>query len=166
MEAQIRLDKAEYLSHLVERKRLESQRLGRLAQSLPDAAEKLERLAKALDRSQNYLRVEGAAAGGNEDAAELREAMEERAEIFGRLLERGGNERALSEALAEMRLSAEAVLGVQEECAGLMMLLEEESLREESLRLSEARRGSKRSSRERLLLSLPPPVPEPKLVEF
>ena len=168
-DAETKLDAIKFLSELVSRRRRENAQLRHLAGTMPAAAEEMALLARALERSQNYLKVLGAAVGDAGDAGKMiRAALEDgETRLQGVAVDRkarGQQEAELAELLSGLRVMAREALGAQGECAELLARLDDESVREASLQVGE--RQSRKLCEPGLGLTLPPPLPEPRLVDI
>ena len=152
----------EYLTEYASKKYDEKQSYQRLLKDLPEATEKLSRLSKALERSQNYLEVKGIPVQDG-DLNKVKQLFDLNGERFQNISDTLESDETLvmAETAQRLRVNLEETMDCYKTCQILVKQLQDDAIRESSLKL-----GLEPSGLTELSLDIPEAVPAPKLIDF
>lgn len=159
---EILLEDLEFLSNYAAKKHEEKHSYERLLQGLPEATEKLSRLAKALERSQNYLEVQGLQVQDG-DLQKIKQLFDDKYGKFRCISETLAQDDSLNMAATSRKLRAnlEETLECYKTCQTLVKQLQDDAIRESSMKL-----GLETQAITELSLNIPEAVPTPRLIDI
>lgn len=159
---EILLEDLEFLTHYADKKHDEKLSYQKLLQNLPEATEKLSRLSESLERSQNYLEVHGIRIQDG-DLQNLKQLFDEKCEKFQKISDVLSKDEApdMADTVRKLRTHLEETLECYQTCQSLVKQLQDDAIRESSLRL-----GLESQAITELSLDIPEAVPIPKLIDI
>ncbi|XP_059078373.1 uncharacterized protein LOC131876877 [Tigriopus californicus] len=169
---EIELDRWQYLTLFASTKAVENEIRARLVTVLPETAQKLHLAARALERAQTYLTIEGVSGTKPEDFTHLKVQIESRQAAFSEIARhlQDDNSREMAVLCQEVLANLHAVRSSQGDVHKLVHELDQLSTREASLQISQADAKNENpdtiSDELELELVLPPRIPPPKLIDF
>jgi archaellum component FlaC len=168
-ELQIKLDEIEFLKAYSESTKHKIKSTEAIAPKLPNVDEKLGELANALEASQNFLGVVGIKDGNVEDqASETRKILHEQKSTIEDIGTDLQNAKEITETAVDCIRKLEKDLNetvkIRESCTHHLNLFNDEMTRKASLNIG---LESVDSSQDRkVVLEIPPEVPEPRLIDI
>lgn len=167
---EIELDRLQYLTLFASTKAVENETRVRLLQVLPETAKKMHIVARALERAQTYLAIQGVSSASPEDFSKLKAQIESRQSAFAEIIHhlQDDNSREMAAICQEVRDNLKAVQTSRAICQTLVQELDHLSTREASLKLSQTDTVDTPSEpvEDDLELVIPPRIPQPKLIDF
>ena len=136
-EQKIRADEARFLTEFTTRKSSQKASLQRLLEAAPSTAAKITELAKALEKSENYLQVSGMKVSEG-DLDGIREAFAnstQSLDVFEAALD--GNKSSMAESLEWLQGDIERYMNAYAECKVLVKKLQDNAIKIVSTNLSE-----------------------------